>query len=77
MPGQQRARCHEPLDSQATRQPPGHGSEHGTVRPVRPRAGDLAPQDRDLMPEDQDLDVHDGITARQQYQQPNTRTMNR
>jgi hypothetical protein len=54
------------VEPQATRQQPGQGSEHGTVSPVRLRAGDLAPQDRDLVPEDQDLDVLDGITARQQ-----------
>jgi hypothetical protein len=68
VPGQQRARCHEPVEPQATRQQPGQGSEHGTVSPVRPRADDLTPQHRDLVPQDQDLDVLDGITARQQYQ---------
>jgi hypothetical protein len=68
VPGQQRAGGHNPVQPQAARQQPRQGSEHGTVSPARPRAGDLAPQHRDLVPEDQDLDILDSITPRQQYQ---------
>ena len=54
MPGQQRARCHDPVQPQPTGQQPGQGGEHGTVSPVQPRAADLTPQHRDLMPEHQE-----------------------
>jgi hypothetical protein len=65
------------VESQAARQQPGQGSEHGTVSPVRPPAAGLTPQDRDLVPEDQDLDVLDGSLRASSISQPNTRTMDK
>ena len=47
------------------------------VSPIRPRTGNLTPQHRDLMPQHKDLRVLGGITARQEHQPANTRTMNR
>ena len=38
VPGQQRARGHDPVQPQPPGQQPGQGGEHGTVSPVRPRA---------------------------------------
>jgi hypothetical protein len=55
------------VQSQAPGQQPRQGGKHGTIRPVRPRASDLATQHRNLMPEHQDLSVLRGITARQQH----------
>jgi hypothetical protein len=68
MPGQQSARCHDPVQPQVSGQQPGQRGEHGTVSPVRPRARGLTSQHRDLMPEDQDLRVLSGVTARQEHQ---------
>ena len=47
----------------------GQGGDHGTVSPVRPRAGDPPLQHRDLMPQHGDLRVLSGITPRQEHQQ--------
>ena len=68
MPGQQGSRRHDPMQPLATGQQPGQGGEHGTVSPVRPRAGDLSAQHRHLMPQHEDLRVLGSVTARQQRQ---------
>jgi hypothetical protein len=68
VPGQQRARRHDPVQPQAPRQHPGQGGEHRTVSRVWPWSGDLPPQHRDLMPQYEDLRVLRGIAARQQRQ---------
>jgi hypothetical protein len=49
-------------------QQPGQGSEHGTVSPVRPRAGDLPPQHGDLVPQNENLHVLGSVAARQQHE---------
>jgi hypothetical protein len=67
VPGQQGARCHDPVQPQVSGQQPGQRGEHGTVSPVRPRARGLTPQHRDLMPQDQDLRILSGVTARQEH----------
>jgi hypothetical protein len=56
------------VQPQAPGQQPRQCSEHGTVSPVRLRAGDLPPQDRDLVPQDQDLRVLSGIITSQKHQ---------
>ena len=68
VPSQQRIRGHDPVQPQAPGQQPRQGGHHGTVSPVRPRAGGLPPQDRDLMPEHQDLRILAGVTSRQEHQ---------
>jgi hypothetical protein len=68
VPGQERARGHDPMQPQAIGQQPGQGGEYGTVSPVWPRIGDLTPQHRDLMARNQDLRVLSGVAARQQRQ---------
>ena len=67
MPGQQRARGHDPVQPQPTGQQPGQGGEQRTVSPVQLRAGDLTTKHRDLVPEDQDLRVLGSVTARQEH----------
>jgi hypothetical protein len=47
---------------------PCQGGEHGTVSPVRFRAGDLPTQDRDLVPEHKNLRVLRGFIPRQEHQ---------
>jgi hypothetical protein len=62
VPGQQRARGHDPVQPQAPGQQPCQRSEHGAVSPVRPRTGNLTPQHRDLLPQHKYLRVLGGIT---------------
>jgi hypothetical protein len=57
---------HDPVQPQVPGQQPGQGGEHGTVSPVRFRAGDLPAQHRDLVPEDQDLCGLGGVASRQE-----------
>jgi hypothetical protein len=47
VPGEQRGGRHDPVQPQALRQQPRERGNHGTVGPVRFRAGDLAAQDCD------------------------------
>ncbi len=68
VPGQQRGRGHDPVQPQVPRQQPGQCGEHGTVSPVRFRAGDLRAQHRDLMAQHEDLRVLGGIVSRQEHQ---------
>jgi hypothetical protein len=68
VPGQQRARFHDPVQPQVPRQQPGQGGQHGTVSPARFRAGDLPAQHCDLMPQHQDLRILRGIISRQEHQ---------
>ena len=68
MPGRQGARCHDPVQPQATGQHPGQGGEYGTVSPVRSRTGDLPPQHRDLVAKNQELRVLGSVAARQEGQ---------
>ena len=49
-------------------QQPGQGGEHGTVSPVRFRAGHLPAQDCDLVPEHEDLRVLSSVIPRQEDQ---------
>ena len=68
VPGQQRGRGHDPVQPQVPRQQPAQGGEHGTVSPVRPRAGDCRRKHRDVMAQHEDLRVLRGVAARQQHQ---------
>ena len=68
VPGQQRARCHQPVGSQRCRQHPGQSSQDRPVGPVRLRAGDLSPQHRHLMTEHYKLRVLGRLATRQQHQ---------
>jgi hypothetical protein len=56
------------VQPQAPGQQPGQRGEHGTVSPVRPRAGDLTAQDSDLVPQHEDLRILRGIAPRLQRQ---------
>ena len=77
VPGQQRARGHDPVQPQVPGQQPRQGGDHGTISPARPRARDLTAQHRDLMPEHKDLRLLSGAAPRRSTSQPNTRTMKR
>ena len=68
VPGEQRARGHDPVHAEVRRQQPGQGGEHGAVGPVRLRPGDLAAEDGDLMTEHQDLCVLCAIASREEHQ---------
>ncbi len=68
VPGQQRRRGHDAVQSQVPGQQSRRGGEYGPVSPVRPRAGDLTPQYRDFMAEHQDLRVPGGVAACQERQ---------
>jgi hypothetical protein len=68
VPGQEGTWGHDPVQQQVPGQQPGQGGEHGTSRPVRPRARDLPAQNRDLVPEHQDLRVPSSVIPRQQHQ---------
>jgi hypothetical protein len=68
VPGQQRARCHDPVQPQVAGQQRGQGRERRTVSPVRPRARDLPTQDRDLVPQYEDLRILRGVIPRQEHQ---------
>ena len=68
VPGQQRARCDEPVGAQHGRQQPGQRRQDRPVGPVRLRPGDLTPEHRDLMTEHHDLRILGRLAAAQQQQ---------
>jgi hypothetical protein len=68
VPRQQRSRSHDPVQAEVSGQQPRQGRQHGTVSPVRLRAGHLPAQDCNLMPEHEDLRVLSGVTPRQEHQ---------
>jgi hypothetical protein len=68
VPGQQRARVHDPVRPQLGGQQPGQCSQRGPIRPGQPRPRHLATQHRYLVPQHQDLGVLRRIGPRQQCQ---------
>jgi hypothetical protein len=68
VPGQQRARCHQPMRTQRRRQQPGQSGQDRPIGPIRRWAGDLAPQHRHLVPQHHDLRVLGRLATRQQHQ---------
>jgi hypothetical protein len=68
VPGEQGARCHNPLYPKVPGQQPRQGGYHRPVSPVRSRAADLAAQDRGLVPEHQDFHVFGNIAAGEESQ---------
>ena len=68
MPGQQGAWGHDPTQPQVPGQQSGQGGEHGAVSPVRPRTGDLPPQDRDLVPQHEDLRILGSVIPGKEHQ---------
>jgi hypothetical protein len=68
VPGQQRARPHQPMRTQGRRQQPGQGGQHRSVGPVRRRAGALTPQHRHFVTQNHDLRVFGRLATRQQHQ---------
>src|ERR1035438_4597101 len=68
VPGQQRARCDEPMGAQHGGQQPGERRQDRSVGPVRLGPGDLTPEHCDLMTEDHDLRVLGRLAAAEQYQ---------
>jgi len=77
VPGEQGARCHEPVQPQVPGQQPGERGDHGPVGPVQLRTGDLAAQHGDLVPQYQDLDVLEGVVAGEQRQPAEQRAISR
>lgn len=63
VPGQQRARCDEPVGPQHRGQQPGQRRQDRPVGPVRPGPGDLTAQERDFVTENQDLCVLGRLAA--------------
>jgi hypothetical protein len=77
VPGQQGARGHDPVQPEVPGQQPGQRCEHGTVSPVRPRAGDLTPRTAISC---RRTKISASLTASlraRSISQPNTRTMKR
>jgi hypothetical protein len=68
VPGEQGARGHHQVRSEAGGKQPGQGGDHGAIGPVRPGAAGLAAQQGGLMPEDQDLGVLGGVASREERQ---------
>jgi hypothetical protein len=60
--------CHDPVQPEVPGEQPRERGDHGPVRPVRLRAGDLAVEDRNLMTQYQDLHVFGGVAAGEQGQ---------
>jgi len=68
VPCQQRSRSHDPVQAEVSGQQPRQGRQHGTVSPVRLRAGYLPAQGCNLMPEHHDLRLLSGVAPRQEHQ---------
>jgi hypothetical protein len=66
MPGQQRGRGDDPMDTQLAREQPGQSGQDRPVRPSQARPGHLAAQYCDFVAQDEDLDVLGSATAGEQ-----------
>ncbi len=61
VPGQQGARCHDPMEPKPLGQQPRQRGQQRPVGPVQSRPGDLPAQHSDLMPQYQDLGLFGGV----------------
>ncbi len=68
VPGQQRARRHDPMQPKALGQQPRQRGDHSTVGPVWLRADELTAHDGNLVPQHQDLHVLRSVAPREERQ---------
>ena len=66
MPGQQRGRGDDPMDTQLAREQPGQSGQDRPIRPSQARPGHLAAQYCHFVAQDENLDVLGCTTAGEQ-----------